>query len=398
MPRSGDTSRNVLNRDELLSRCLSLQERTAKLEELVEIISRGKYMWESTFDAITAPVQIVSRGYEIVRANLTFAAVAGKDISAIIGKRCFEIFAGRGKPCVGCPLQTALERGSSAKSDLLDPIRHREFEVNADPLLGTDADAAVLYYHDMTEERRLQREVIQQEKMAAIGILAGGVAHEINNPLGGILAFVQLMKRDVQGNSAFLEDLEEVEKAAIRCKKIVADLLDFSRVSKDRERRVVDVNVLLEKVFPFLQREIRSLNIELVFDGAANVPPIVGIPDRLQQVFLNLMTNACHAMPKGGKLCVRSSTAADNQVVEVRVSDTGVGIPPEIRERIFDPFFTTKEPGKGTGLGLSISYRIVKEHGGEILCEGLEGGGTEFIVNLPAARSGDGEGKGKGEG
>lgn len=364
-----------------------LVARIKKLKELVEIISRGKYMWESTFDAITSPVQIVSRDYDIVRANLKLAAVGGRKITSIVGQKCYDAFAGRDEPCVKCPLLASVTDNIPLRVDLGNEIGRREFEANAYPLAMSSDGAAVLYYRDITEERRLQREVIQQEKMAAIGMLAGGVAHEINNPLGGILAFVQLMKRDVQENQTLLADLEEVEKAAVRCKKIVADLLDFSRISKERERCVVDINVLLEKVFPFIQREIRSLNVELAFDGAANLPQVMGIPDRLQQVFLNLMTNACHAMPKGGKLVVSTSSVGAGKAVEVRVRDNGTGIPNEVRGRIFDPFFTTKEPGKGTGLGLSISYRIVKEHGGDIRCEDAGGGGgTIFTVSLPAAR------------
>jgi len=375
-----------LGHDELLKKARVLAERTRKLEELVEIVSSGKYMWESTFDAITSPVQIVSRDYRILRANLTLADVAGKEIASIIGKRCFEAMAGRSAPCEGCPLEAALEQDKQKISALKNEISHREFEASAYPLGAGDQLQAVVYYRDITEERRLQREVIQQEKMAAIGMLAGGVAHEINNPLGGILAFTQLMKRDAKEDARLVEDLCEVEQAAQRCKKIVSDLLDFSRVSKDHDRKSVDINVLIENVFPFIQCEMRSLNVEMEFKGRRDLPRVMATPDRLQQVFINLMTNACHAMPKGGQLSVSTDTADGGRVVVVRVRDTGHGISSDICDRIFDPFFTTKEPGKGTGLGLSISYRIVRDHGGEITCESQKDVGTEFVVRLPAAQ------------
>jgi two-component system NtrC family sensor kinase len=390
MPKEQKTKRELesLNPKDLLKKALALKERSKKLEELVEIISRGKYMWESTFDAITAPVQIVSKEFEIVRANLSLAGVGGKEITTIIGKKCYKAFAGRNSPCEGCPLSKALDSQARTESALRNRISKREFEVCAYPLeAGGIPGSAVLYYRDMTEQRRLQREVIQQEKMAAIGILAGGVAHEINNPLGGILAFTQLMKRDVADNRALMNDLEEVERAAIRCKKIVSDLLDFSRISQEHERTSVDVNVLLEKVFPFLQREMRSYNVELEFHSEPTLPRVTAQPDRLQQVFINLMTNACHAMTKGGTLTVETKSVENGRSVAVKVCDTGCGIPEDVRDKIFDPFFTTKEPGKGTGLGLSISYRIVKEHGGDIICEPGESGGTEFTVLLPAAGS-----------
>lgn len=379
-----EADRRSLSPEELHKRLETLVDRTRKLEELVEIISRGKYMWESTFDAITAPVQIVTADFEIVRANLSLAALGGADIASIIGCKCYEAFAGRDAPCEGCPLAKALAGDARIAANLGNPVRHRDFEASAYPLSHmSEPPAAVMHYRDVTEERRLQREVIQQEKMAAIGILAGGVAHEINNPIGGIIAFVQLMKRDAAGNAALQNDLEEIERAAMRCKKIVADLLDFSRVSKDRERRQVDVNLLLEKVFPFIEREMRSMNVEMVFDPAPRLPAVRGIPDRLQQVFINLMTNACHAMPQGGTISVR--TEAKGGEVLVRIRDTGPGVPEAVRDKIFDPFYTTKQPGKGTGLGLSISYRIVKDHGGIITCESVRDDGAEFIVRLPAA-------------
>jgi len=390
MPRkpTAETTKDLekLSREELLEKVSALANRARKLEGLVEIISRGKYMWESTFDAITAPVQIVSRDYEIMRANLALAAVSEKEITSITGRKCYEVFAGRDGPCEGCPLERALASDDRIKSTLKNKIEKREFEVYAYPLgAGVGFDSAVCYYRDVTEERRLQREVIQQEKMAAIGMLAGGVAHEINNPIGGILAFTQLMKRDAAGDKSLTEDLSEIEKAAIRCKKIVSDLLDFSRLSGEGDRADVDINVLLEKVFPFLQREIRSFNVELEYRCDPKIPPVFGHADRLQQVFINLMTNACHAMPKGGTLKVETRRSGDGRAVLVSVCDSGDGIPKDLCDRIFDPFFTTKEPGKGTGLGLSISYRIVKEHGGEISCESLEEGGAEFTVRLPAS-------------
>jgi len=136
-----------------------------------------------------------------------------------------------------------------------------------------------------------------------------------------------------------------------------------------------------------LQREMRSYNVELEFHGDPTLPNVIAQPDRLQQVFINLMTNACHAMTKGGTLSVETKSVNDGRSVAIKVCDTGGGISDELRDKIFDPFFTTKEPGKGTGLGLSISYRIVKEHGGDIVCEAAESGGTEFTVFLPAAES-----------
>ena len=370
---------------DIQSQCSGLKQKVEKLERLVGIISRGKYQWEATFDAITSPVQIVTSDYRIERANISLAAVGGRNITEVVGCHCYEVFAGRNSVCEGCPLKQAINNDQAVTQELCLRIKSRQYVAHAYPYIleGRRPDAAVMYYHDITEECRLQMEAIQQEKMAAIGLLAGGIAHEINNPLGGILAFTQLLMKDAKDNELFIKDLKEIESAAIRCKKIVSDLLDFSRVSKERENCFVDVNILLDKIFPFLKGDLRSLNVELVFKPTRNIPEVKANPDRLQQVFLNILTNACHAMPRGGTLSVKTGVDVCKRVI-IRISDTGVGIPDEELPRIFDPFYTTKEPSKGTGLGLSIAYRIIKEHGGNIEVQSEIGKGSTFTISLPA--------------
>ena len=373
-----------LSKTELLEYCKKNRQRLRDLENLVNVIARGKYTWEATFDAITEPVMIVGRDYKIERANLAMARVAGREITRVAGQTCYQIFAGRETPCDGCPLQNSIAQNERLQNLLKNPIGQRDFEAHAYPFVNEKGEchSAVVYYRDMTAEMRLRQEVIQQEKMAAIGMLAGGVAHEINNPLGGVLAFTQLLLQNHK-NDELTEDLREIEHSALRCKKIVQDLLDFSRVSKDGEKCKVDVNSLIEKVVPFVRLEMRSLNVELELQLDKNLPPILAFPDRLQQVLLNLMTNACQAMSKGGRLILSTGTETEQSAIWIRVQDTGAGIPREIQHRIFEPFFTTKEPGKGTGLGLSVSYRIVKEHEGSINFESAPGRGTTFKVQLP---------------
>lgn len=384
--KTPEPSLSGLSKPELNAFCRGLLSKVKELENLVLIISKGKYIWESTFDAIAEPVMIITRDYQIDRANLAMAKVGQKEITKVIHKKCYEVFADRETPCEHCPLTAAIQKGELAHAHLGNRIKTRDFEAHAYPLYDEKGGlhAAVMYYRDITEELRLKQEVIQQEKMAAIGMLAGGVAHEVNNPLGGVLAFTQLLLKKVDHHSETYEDLQEIERAATRCKKIVQELLDFSRVSKEREKCHVYVNTLLEKVSPFIQMEIRALNIDLQFHFADDLPPVLAVPNRLQQVFLNLMTNACHAMPHGGKLTLSTGFDSTSNEVWITVKDNGSGIPKEIQERIFEPFFTTKDPGKGTGLGLSISYRIVKENGGRIEMDSKQGEGSAFTVRLPA--------------
>ena len=363
-----------------------LRVRVAQLEELVKVISRGKHMWQSTFDAITMPVQIVNASYVIERANVSVAHISGGNITSYVGKKCYEVFAGRNSPCVACPLEATLKTRQPLQSSLKNNIHGREFEATAYPYESFEPGAelqAIVSYRDITEEKRLQAQVVQQEKMAAIGMLAGGVAHEINNPLGGILAFTQLLLKDVKSESPLRADLEEIERAAQRCRRIVADLLDFSRMEKVRERQTVDLVPLIEKVLPFINREMRSLNVDFSLEARAPVPQVFAEPNRLQQVFLNLMTNACHAMSSGGKLSITLDTDNVSQGARVVVRDTGDGIAAQHLDKIFDPFFTTKEPGKGTGLGLAISYRILSEHGANVRVESVPGEGTCFTIIFP---------------
>lgn len=367
-----------------------VQKKLSEAGRLIEVISRGKYQWQTTFDTISDPVMIVDEDFRIVRANLGMARVAGKDIRKIIGKRCYVVFARRKARCVGCPLADALEGSRPISSRLEDEIYKREYIANAFPFADEvdGKESVVVHYRDITEEKRLQQELIQQEKMVAIGMLAGGVAHEINNPLGGIIAFSQLIKRDLKDDDPLYGDIEEIETAALRCKKIVQDLLDFSRVSAGKKKHWLDVNPLIEKVIPFIKMELRSLNINLNTKFAEGLSRIYGDANRLEQVFLNLLTNACQSMSQGGRLGVKTYSSDDNSAICVEVTDTGCGIPKEDRSRVFDPFFTTKRPGKGTGLGLSISYRIIREHGGKIKVSSQPGRGSAFTVYLPTVREG----------
>lgn len=364
----------------------SCERKLSELQQLLEVIERAKQMWQATFDAIRDPVVIISENYDIERANISTSKVAQVDIKDIIGRKCYKVFAGRNRICDGCPLSGAIENNRVSVSKLENQIHRFDFEVSAYPYPGGEvmSKAAVMHYRNITEERRLQQELIQQEKMAAIGMLAGGVAHEINNPLGGILAFTQLIMREMKSDDPLRSDMEEIEKAAIRCKKIVADLLDFSRSSSGKDRQWLDMNQLIEKIVPFIKAEMRSLNIELILDLKKGLPKVYGNANHLQQVFLNLLTNGCHSMEKGGKLIV--STFTDGPYFCVSVADNGCGIAKENLSKIFDPFFTTKGPGKGTGLGLSISYRIIKEHEGLIDVESEVGKGTTFTVKLPVER------------
>ncbi|HEA47505.1 MAG TPA: hypothetical protein ENH97_03770, partial [bacterium] len=235
------------------------------------------------------------------------------------------------------------------------------------------------------ELRATQEQLVQSGKMATAGRLAGGVAHELNNPLGGILGFTQAALLDTKEDDQIYKDLKAIEEAALHCKEIVSGLLNFSRQTKG-EFKEVDVNKAIEATLALVNHQTKLQNIEIVKDLSSRLSKVTGNFNQLQQVFLNMVTNARDAMPEGGKLFITTRNIARGKKVEATFLDTGSGIPEEHMDKLFEPFFTTKDPGKGVGLGLSVSYGIIKDHGGEIEVKNRKGAGVEFRIILPARR------------
>lgn len=222
---------------------------------------------------------------------------------------------------------------------------------------------------DLTRRRAMTSQMISTEKMASVGQMAAGVAHEINTPLGIILGYAQLMKDDFPKESEPYENLVVMERQSKACRKIVADLLKFSRQSGSSLGEV-DINEVLYEVLAITEHNLLLDHIEIDRCIADNLPTITADAEKLRQVFVNLINNARHAMEdEGGVLTIKTQFVPDRNVIIISIFDTGAGIPFEIKNRIFDPFFTTKSVGKGTGLGLSVSYGIIEDHGGTITVE-----------------------------
>ncbi|HEX5037691.1 MAG TPA: ATP-binding protein [bacterium] len=364
-------------------------ENIRKLQKLFSIVERGKFLWESTFDAIRDPVLLIGRDYRIARANVAAAERSGRPIRSLVGGRCYEVFAGRKAICPHCPLEETLRSGLPKVVEIDGMMEDGDFIVNSYPLKkgrskppSSEGPLAVHHYRDVTEEKRLQRKLIQSEKMAAIGMLAGGVAHEINNPLAGILAFAQLLKNELNNPEA-QGDLNEIEQAAKRCKKIVEDLLMFARPHGETELKEFSLVDALDQILPLAKLNLKHRNVSMTTEYEAGLPPVKGNSARLQQVFLNLINNAAQSMEKGGDVGVRIFPGAKGSQAVVEVRDQGCGIRKEDMAKIFDPFYTTKGR-EGTGLGLSICYSIISDHAGKLEVESEPGVGSVFRVILPA--------------
>ncbi|HSW40126.1 MAG TPA: ATP-binding protein, partial [Acidobacteriota bacterium] len=251
------------------------------------------------------------------------------------------------------------------------------------PLQGPleDNDGSLIVMDDITEKVLLEDQLMQAEKLSSIGLLAAGIAHEINTPITGISSYTQMLLDDTLESGRRRSILKKIEKQTFRAAEIVNGLLNFSRLSGS-EFKTVDINLLINESLALLDHQLQSNHIRVESSFDFTLPPIYGNTGKLQQVFVNLFLNASDAMPSGGDLSIK--TGMNESMVIIDISDTGAGIPKEKIKRIFDPFFTTKTIGKGTGLGLAVTYGIIQEHGGRIFVDSDSGKGTHFTLKLPS--------------
>jgi two-component system NtrC family sensor kinase len=339
-----------------------------------------------------------------------------------IGEKCYEKFKGRKEKCEVCPIDEILIKGKKIFNYFDQDHAGNYYALSAAPFQDEKGEKYILEtLRDITEQKKLelqvkehtqnlekanaelenalknlkeaQAQLIQAEKMAGIGQLAAGVAHELNNPLGGILGYCQfalekitkkplkeLTGEDISTYSQYLKDIEQQSK---RCKAIIQSLLKFSRASVKEDFEPIDINSILKETFTFVNHQMEKHKVKLEEVLSPSLPRISGNTSQLQQVFTNLILNAVQAMPDGGRLTVLDKLSEDKESLEISFTDTGEGISKENLSKIFEPFFTTKKVGQGTGLGLSVSYGIVKEHGGEIQVESTVGQGSTLTVILP---------------
>ncbi len=321
---------------------------------LEEHLKEASLMWERTFDGLQDPVAIFGAGREILRANRSFTdQLTGVDTNYLF--------------------QTRIEHHG------------REYEVHSYPITfgENEKSAAIInHYVDVTAAVRLQKQLVQGEKMAALGQLAGHIAHELNNPLTGIRSLAQLLIPQADEGANLKNDLVEVERAAERCQDIITNLREFSSGDYEQKQTRVDLNEIVNKTLSLLK--IMTRRFELILELARPEVPVFVEAQLTQQVLFNLVKNACQAMGESGRLTISTISRGDEAILSV--ADTGPGIAPELRPKIFDYFFTTKSVDEGTGLGLSMSRNIIEKLHGRIEFDSEVGAGTVFRVILPLAR------------
>jgi len=314
----------------------------------------------------------------------------------LVGKSCRAIFHPELSADPGsCPVGQALKGKSVQMSFSLARVggKDRFYDISATPIEDPSGrNRALLFIRDVTEKRQQEIQLLQSEKMSSIGVLAAGVAHEINNPLTSIAGYAEALVRRFREDPGVVDDrrlddfphyLDVIVREAYRCKGIIDSLLSFSRRS-DGHLGLVDVNRIIMEVLELVFLKARHEKIEIREDLCPDLPLVQGDAAALRQVFMNLVMNALQAVEEDG--AVEISSILEGAEVTVRIQDSGAGISTEVLEQIWTPFFTTKEVGQGSGLGLAVSYNIVKKHAGEIEVESKEGEGSQFTVRLPACQ------------
>jgi PAS domain S-box-containing protein len=358
-----------------------------QLRTKAEELERMRRFSENILESLNDGMAVLDRNGVVVRWNRQMEELYGVRHETAIGQSLGTLF-DRAIVSMIRGSSTASPEGSAhyrvPMTTRHDQARRLLVNLGATPLRDDAGNAVgtIILVEDISTRVQLEEQLQISEKMASIGLLAAGVAHEVNTPLTGISSYTQMLLQQAPSDDPSTKVLEKIERQTFRAAKIVNGLLNLARPAQV-DSGPCDINAVINDVLSLLEHQFRTGSIQVRKELAAAAPVVQGIEHKLQQVFLNLFLNARDAMPKGGWLTIVTREDQDGAVIEV--GDTGSGIPPEQLSRIYDPFFTTKEIGKGTGLGLSITYGIVQEHGGTITCDSHIGQGTRFSIRLPLA-------------
>jgi len=343
-------------------------------------VLRAKREWEGTFGAMTDLLTLIDPDFNIVRCNKAVPLFFNLEQDRVIGRKCYQVFLDQENRCDHCPLVEAWNTGHRAFQQLRLP-GGQILDTHAFPVFNEDnrLTGAVYYAKDVTT-------LVQSSRIMALGQMAAGVAHELNSPLTAIVGDAHILLRETEAGTTASELLQDIKNCGSRCRRIIQNLLAFSR-QEEYVFAPTSVNEVVEKALTLVRYQIEKTSLTITKDLGLDLPPILGSDQRLEQVIINLLLNAKDALEgvTGERgIHVLTSFSPPDRVI-ISISDSGNGIPSEILSNIFNPFFTTKKPGKGTGLGLSVSLGIVESHGGTIEVQTQVGEGSAFTISLPAA-------------
>ncbi len=346
---------------------------------------------QALFDGITDSLYIVDRQWHLIAVNRSCARQAEATPALLINQVCYRALYGRRAPCPDCQVGETLQRRQGAawvERQRSQDGQFTEWELYTYPIADRTGQVrrVIVLRREVTEQRRLEASLAQAEKLAAIGQLAAGVAHEINNPLTAIIANAQFLREDLSPDEDAYQSAELIARAGERTARVVRRLLDFAR-QEEVEHQRVDINSSLREAMVLLDHQLSTAAIELVTRLEPDIASVRANADQVQNIWLNLLVNAKDALsnqPGARRIEVLSRQQGDQ--IEVSVTDNGPGIPTEQLPYLFHPFYTTKSPGQGTGLGLSTSYRVVEQLGGRIDIISAPGQGTTVTVVLPVVQ------------
>ena len=387
---SDDSRERNFTEEEILRAEMLAHQAAIALENarLFQVVSRSQKSWETTFDAMQDCVSVHDTTGKVIRANVALARRLNTIPQKVIGRFCSEIYHAAGSGFGPCRHMHLLKSENLVVEEVTLPSMGGAFQISVSPWYDKDNRLAgsIHVAKDVNNEKLLQQQLIQSEKLSAIGELISGIAHELNNPLTGVMGYSQLLQLRKDLDDRAKDNLTKINNLALRCQKIVQNLLSFAR-KQTPERTLSDINEIIEKTVELRSYELQVNNILLTQDLDRQLPRTIADAHQLQQVFLNVLTNAEQAMLEAhgkGHLIIRTHSEPHKSRIVVEIIDDGPGIPESHLTRIFDPFFTTKEVGKGTGLGLSLSYGMIKEHGGNIYAVNNSMGiGSTFVIELP---------------
>jgi hypothetical protein len=368
-----------------IENALLLEEQARRAKEL----ARLKEFNENIIESISVGVMVVNLHGRITNWNGALEQIYGLKREEVIGRRVTEVFQSE----MLRALRDLMDRGEWRGGEPANIYKFRARTPDGRDLTlnislaalqskTAEIEGSLVAIEDVTERVGLEAQLQQSDKLSSIGLLAAGVAHEVNTPLAGISSYSQMLMQQTPDTDPRRQLLEKIYRQTSRASSIVNNLLNFSRVTEARYAPV-DLNRVIDDTIQLLEAQLRNTEIEVVRRYAGDLPPAFGDGPKLQQVLMNMILNARDAMPHGGRLEISTEAGEESAVIGVR--DTGLGIAPEHLAKIYDPFFTTKQIGKGTGLGLAVSYGIIRDHGGHIDVESDLGEGTRFQITLPLA-------------
>ncbi len=377
-------------------------------EEMEEELQRSNAFLRNLILSSVDGVIAADKTGKIIVFNEAAVEISGYGVAEALGSlNIRDVYPGEGARDIMRKLRSEENGGKGKlKSYKVDVLRKNgeiiPIRLNAAIVYEGDREVASIgFFHDMREEIRIkaqlqktQVQLLQAEKMSSLGKLSAGVAHQLNNPLGGITLYAKLILEEYELPQAAREDMDRILYEAQRCRDTVKELLEFARQTSHM-MRPQNINAAISRTLFLLENQSLFQNIEIIRNFDETLPEIPVDIQQMNHVFMNIILNAAQAMDGKGRLSLRTSLIPDKEMVLLEISDTGPGISEEVMKHIFEPFFTTKEEGKGTGLGLSMVYGIVEDHGGKVSVENNRGDGATFLIELPLQRK-EKEGEARG--